>query len=176
MSAQVLAFDQFRAALVSSDRDVETLTALRNDFEHSFVILDYAVRKDLASFSLSTLAIPTRLDRIVPSPIDGSTQAQTQASVAELATFEEVLNDRLALLAQNTCMLRQIWGLNKRTRLFRELELRCPHTREEVIAHFADLIACLSSGEEQEIVASLRRGLEGRVAVLRGLGVMPSGG
>lgn len=137
----------------------EALKTLRDDFDFAHAIMKHAVRKDIASFTLSGLRVPAVLqgwqsDSSVPQP---------ETFAVEMTIFQDHLHDRVTMLAQNRRMLREIWAFNERTRPFREFEFNTVETAAEAIRQTAELVAALLSRVEDMVIAALDQSLAQRL-------------
>ncbi len=152
MSAQVFSLGEMVALLPKTWPRTETLTGLRDSFECAFAILCYAVEKDLQTFSFASLRLPACFSGTAPA------ESFSEATAIEVAVFQEHLYDRIALLAQNRQMLREIWKFNAHSRKFRQAEFRSLGTRLAAIEGITNLIAALEAKDEARTMAALKEG------------------
>jgi len=112
---------------------------VRDDLEIATAIMTYAIRKNLGGFHFSGIRIPW----IIQSWQADEKLPDVETFATEVATFQEHLHERIASLAHNQAMVRQMWKLNEKTRQFRELELRRPETAIDILNKTADLVNAL---------------------------------
>jgi hypothetical protein len=162
MSARIFPFGTFRTKLLKECRSEEALGALHDDFRLCFVILKHAIEKDLPAFTFSDLRIPA----VIQQRQAGGLVSREESLAIEVSIFQDHIQDRVTLLAQNSRMLREIWGVNERTRSFRQLELKSPETSLESIDQLTDLLAALEARNEGKAIAALQRSLNRRSALI----------
>jgi DNA-binding FadR family transcriptional regulator len=114
---------------------------VRDDLEIVTAIMTYAIRKNLAGFHFSGMRIP----RIIQSWQPNENLPDVETFATEVATFQEHLHERIASLAHNQTMVREMWKLNERTRQFRESELRRPEAAKDILNKTAELVNALFS-------------------------------
>jgi hypothetical protein len=136
------------------------LAALRDDFCFYFVILTHAVRKDLKAFSFSDLRYPIVFRE------KGLLRPCGEALAIEMAIFQDHVYDRITLLAQNTQMLREVWGVNERTRAFRQTELKSAETAQQTIEEIAALVSALNDRDEASVLQALGRSRDRRTTLI----------
>jgi hypothetical protein len=140
----------------------DALQALRDDFDFAFAILKHAAHHDVTSFTFSGLRVPAA----VQGAREQSTALENREVAIEVTIFQDHLNDRITLLTQNTRMIREIWSINERTRLFREFELINNDTSAQALEETAQLVTSLFSREVGPVVAALCSSLQRRTCWL----------
>lgn len=108
--------------------------SLREEFELANIILKHAVSQNIAEFRFSSLRIPAVI-RNWEAP---GMPLRPEKVATEVAIFQEHLFDRIASLASNQRMTREIWRFNDKTRDFRERTLAD-------LAYSGDIIVCMST-------------------------------
>lgn len=127
----------------------ESVNAIRDDFEMASAIMKYAIEKDIEHFTLSGLKIPL----VLQTWSKGADLPPVDKLVTEVSIFQEHLYDRIAALADNREMLREIWRFNEHSREFRELELQIPDAARHILDLTSELINALFVHDE---VAALK--------------------
>lgn len=164
MSARIFPFGNPKMKLPREYRKEEALKVVRDHFCLCFVILKHAVQKDLPSFSFSGLRFPTVLQERIP----GSAVPFGEPLATEMSIFQDHIHDRMALLAQNTRMSREIWQANERTRLFRQFELSSADTAVLAVDETGDLTAALNAKDQKRVIAALKQSLDRRLSLIDG--------
>ncbi len=116
-----------------------TRRKMRDDFEIATAIMTYAIGKNLGGFHFSGIRIP----KVIQSWRPNENLPDVETFATEVATFQEHLHERIASLAHNQAMVREMWKLNERTRQFRESELRRPEAARDILNKTAELVNAL---------------------------------
>lgn len=123
---------------------------MRDEFGMASAILQYAIRENIAGFTLSGLKIPRILQtwaRELPLP-------PCESFALEVSIFQEHLADRIAALAHNRKILREIWRFNEISRDYRESELLVPGVARDILDRLADLVNALFAQDEKAALAA----------------------
>ncbi len=132
---------------------------LRDDFDFAYVLMKYAVRKEIGSFTFAGLRVPAVLESV-----SGAPSVSLPAGISlEVVIFQDHLHDRITMLARNNRMLREIWAFNERSRAFREFELLNADTAPEALHLTADLVTALRTCAKRQVVNALNASLEARL-------------
>lgn len=145
-----------------------TMSDLRDQLGMARAILEYALRENIAAFSLSGLKIP----RVLQTWSPGAPLPTAEEFATEVAIFEEHLGDRVAAISYNRKMLQEIWRFNELTREFREKELRNPAAARDVLDQLTELINALFAQDLESALEAFEQCHTRRINLLNEMTLM----
>ena len=120
-------------------------------FEHAFLLMRYAVEKDVAAFTLSGINKPMDL------MFDGGGRVENVSDdlLHSHARFLEQLYERIVSLARNDDMIAAIRSFNDKTHYVRLLDLEAPGHLERIAPAVFELIDRLLAADASGVVRNL---------------------
>lgn len=132
------------------------------EYELALVVLSYAIRRNIAAFSLDGLEAPPEV-----SADDGArVESPPENILRSHADYLSALFERIAALSSNASVVEVIRQFNDRTRYIRELDLQSSPRLLQVARNVSDLTQHLEAGDIEAADASIRRQFESSVANL----------
>lgn len=122
-----------------------------NLFEHAFLLMRYAVEKDVAAFTLSGINKPMELT----FDANGNVGNLSDDLLHSHAMFLEQLYERIVSLARNDDMIATIRSFNDKTHYVRLLDLEAPGHLRRIAPAVFELIDLLLNADVGGVVRNL---------------------